>query len=95
MIIRWGIFLFLRSILLTVKSEVEQTEMIICPPSGGIICTKYVTFTENVQTVYESSIGKHILCVVCIILTMAYWNQYIPVNNTVQRLLPMKEKCRL
>lgn len=59
-------------------------------PSGGIICTKYVTSTENVQTVYESSTGKHILCVVYIILTMAYWNQYIPVNNTVQRLLPMK-----
>lgn len=59
-------------------------------PSGGIICTKYVTSTENVQTVYKSSKGKHILCVVCILLTTAYWNQYIPVNSTLQRLLPMK-----
>ena len=58
-------------------------------PTGGIICTKYVTTTENIPTV-RSSAGRHFFCILLILITLAYWNQYILDDTFVQKVLPTK-----
>lgn len=58
--------------------------------TGGVICTKYVTSNETVKTVSDNSIIKHIFCIILTLITVFYWNRNVPVNDFIQKFLPMQ-----